>query len=235
MPRLTLGPLVTGNTYRHPAVVAKMAAGVDRISGGRLVLGIGAAWQENEHRAYGIDFPPLRERIDRLDEACQVLRSLLDGERTDFAGRYYNLRDAVLDPPPLQRPLPLLVGGGGERRTLRIAARWAQAWNSWGDPAQMRHKISVLERHCEELGRDPATLRRSAVALFALDGTPAPGPAARGLPVIAGPAERIREAVRAYADAGVDELVVPAYWFGDGAQARDALDRFALEVAATFR
>lgn len=235
VPRLTIGSLVSGNTYRHPALLAKMAAGVDRISGGRLVLGLGAAWQENEHRAYGIPFPPLRERLERLDEACQVIRRLLDGERVDFAGAHYRLRDALVSPGPLQRPLPLLVGGSGERRTLRSAARWAQAWNAWGDPARMRALGAVLDRHCAALGRDPASLRRTAVALFAVGEAPDPRLAGRGLPVVAGPAQQVREAVEAYRAAGVDELVVPDFHLGGGARARDALDRFAGEVAAGFR
>jgi alkanesulfonate monooxygenase SsuD/methylene tetrahydromethanopterin reductase-like flavin-dependent oxidoreductase (luciferase family) len=199
------------------------------------VLGLGAAWQENEHRAYGIPFPSLRERLDRLEEACQVVRRLLDGERVDFAGAYYALRGAVVEPGPVQRPLPLLVGGGGERRTLRIAARWAQAWNAWGDPQQLRAKVALLDRHCEALGRDPATLRRTAVALFAVGEGEDARLAARGLPVVAGPAERVRDAVRAYQALGVDELIVPDLPFGDAARARDALDRFAAEVAAAFR
>jgi F420-dependent oxidoreductase-like protein len=235
VPRVTLGSLVTGNTYRHPAIVAKMAAGVDRISGGRLVLGLGAAWQENEHRAYGIPFPSLRERLDRLEEACQVIRRLLDGEQLDFAGAHYALRGALVEPGPVQRPLPLLVGGGGERRTLRIAARWAQAWNAWGDPQQLRAKVALLDRHCEALGRDPATLRRTAVALFAVGEGEDARLAGRGLPVVAGSAGRVRDAVRAYQAVGVDELIVPDLPFGGAVRARDALDRFAGEVAAAFR
>jgi F420-dependent oxidoreductase-like protein len=235
VPRVTLGSLVTGNTYRHPAIVAKMAAGVDRISGGRLVLGLGAAWQENEHRAYGIPFPSLRERLDRLEEACQVIRRLLDGEQLDFAGAHYALNGALVEPGPVQRPLPLLVGGGGERRTLRIAARWAQAWNAWGDPQQLRAKVALLDRHCEALGRDPATLRRTAVALFAVGEGEDARLAGRGLPVVAGSAGRVRDAVRAYQAVGVDELIVPDLPFGSAVRARDALDRFAGEVAAAFR
>ncbi|HEY8495074.1 MAG TPA: TIGR03560 family F420-dependent LLM class oxidoreductase [Myxococcota bacterium] len=233
VPRVTLGSLVSGNTYRHPALLAKMAAGVDRISGGRLVLGIGAAWQESEHRAFGFAFPPLRERMDRLEEACRLLHGLLAGERVRFAGAHYVLEDAVLRPPPLQRPLPLLVGGAG-RRTLRIAARWAQAWNAWGDPARLRDLCARLDAECERLGRDPATLRRTAVAVFALGEAP-PAARVRGMPVVAGSPERLREAVAAYRAAGVDELVVPDFYFGGAARAREALDRLAGEVVAAFR
>jgi F420-dependent oxidoreductase-like protein len=164
VPRLRLGPLVTGNTYRHPAVLAKMAATVDHVSGGRLVLGLGAGWQENEHRQYGIPFHTLRERLERLGEACEVIKSLFSNEKTTFKGRYYQLEDAVLEPKPLQRPLPLLVGGGGEKVTLRIAARFADEWNVWGDVETLRRKMRILDVYCSEAGRDPRSIQRSAVA-----------------------------------------------------------------------
>jgi len=122
VPRIRIGALVTGNTYRHPAVLAKMAANVDNISGGRCVLGLGAGWQENEHRAYGIDFSTLGGRVSRFEEACQVVTGLFTNEKTGFAGKHYQLTDAPLAPKPVQKPLPLLIGGGGEQRTLRIAA-----------------------------------------------------------------------------------------------------------------
>ena len=122
VPRLRVGTIVLGNTYRHPAVVAKMAAQVDIISGGRLLLGLGSGWQQNEHDAYGIPFYTMRERLERLDEACQVIRSLWTERRTSFQGRFYQLSDAPLEPKPVQKPHPeLMIGGGGERVTLRIA------------------------------------------------------------------------------------------------------------------
>ncbi|MDZ7733724.1 MAG: TIGR03560 family F420-dependent LLM class oxidoreductase [Acidimicrobiia bacterium] len=132
VPRLRLGPLVTSNTYRHPAVLANIASTVDAISGGRVVLGLGAGWQENEHRAYGIDLPPVGERFDRLEEACEIVTRLLRDERTTFEGEHYTLRDAPLAPKPTD--MPLLIGGGGEKRTLRIAARYADEWNVWEAP-----------------------------------------------------------------------------------------------------
>src|SRR5688500_4097635 len=115
VPRVRLGALVTGNTYRHPAVLAKMAATVDQVSGGRIVLGLGAGWQENEHAAYGIPFFTTRERLERLEEACEIVKGLFSQPRTSFEGRHYTLRDAPLEPKPVQDPLPLLVGGGGEK------------------------------------------------------------------------------------------------------------------------
>src|SRR5215470_577131 len=162
VPRMRVGTIVLGNTYRHPAVVAKMAAQVDIISGGRLLLGMGAGWQQNEHEAYGIPFYTMRERLDRLDEACQVLKSLWTQSRSSFKGRYYQLDDAPLDPKPVQKPNPeLMIGGGGERVTLRIVARHADHWNVWGGPNILRHKNAVLEEHCSKVGRKSQDIRRS--------------------------------------------------------------------------
>jgi F420-dependent oxidoreductase-like protein len=168
VPRLRLGTLVCGNTYRHPALLANIAAAVDTISGGRLLLGLGAGWQENEHRAYGIDFFTTKERLARLEEACQVVRGLLDEEQATFAGTYYQLSGAPNEPKPAQDKLPLLVGGGGEKVTMRIAATYADEWNCWGTPDLHRHKRDVLDAHCERLGRDPSEIARSAQALLFL-------------------------------------------------------------------
>ncbi len=162
VPRMQIGTIVLGNTYRHPAVVAKMAAQVDIISGGRLLFGIGAAWQQNEHDAYSIPFYTLRERLERLDEACQVIRLLWTERRSNFNGRYYRLADAPLEPKPVQKPHPeLMIGGGGERVTLRIAAKHAGHWNVWGGPKVLARKSAVLEEHCSQLGRNSKTIKRS--------------------------------------------------------------------------
>jgi F420-dependent oxidoreductase-like protein len=162
IPRMQLGTIVLGNTYRHPAVVAKMAAQVDIISGGRLLLGLGAAWQRNEHEAYGIPFYTTRERLDRLNEACEVIRSLWTAERTTFNGRYYQVSDAPLSPKPVQKPHPeLMIGGGGERLTLRIAARHASHWNVWGGPDILARKNAILDEHCAQIGRAPESIARS--------------------------------------------------------------------------
>lgn len=161
--RLRLGVLVTGNVYRHPAVLANMAATLDVVSGGRLELGLGAGWNEEECAAYGIDLPPLTERFDRFDEACKVVLGLLSNETTDFDGRYYRLTSARCEPKPVQRPHPpLCIGGGGERRTLRTAARWAQHWNVPGGGVEVfKQKRDVLHAHCADLGRDPAEIETS--------------------------------------------------------------------------
>lgn len=161
--RIRLGVMVSGNTYRHPAVLANAAATLDVVSGGRLELGLGAGWNEQEHAAYGIDLPPLTERFDRLEEACAVLDGLLTRPEVDLDGRYYRLRAARCEPKPVQRPRPpLVIGGRGERRTLRIAARWADQWNYPSGPVEdFRRKVDVLHAHCEEIGRDPAAIEVS--------------------------------------------------------------------------
>lgn len=233
VPRVRIGPLVSGNTYRHPAVLAKMAATVDIISGGRLILGLGAGWQENEHRAYGIEFSTLRGRLDRLEEACHIITSLFANHRTTFAGRYYQLTDAPLEPKPIQTPVPLLIGGGGEQRTLRIAARFATEWNTWGTPEVLAHKGRILDHHCETIGRDPRTIRRSAQALLIMSEDPnlIERVRATGRPVMGGSAAQLRAIVEQYAEAGVHELIVPGFNLGRTLDEKLAtLDRFNDQV-----
>lgn len=161
--RVRLGNMVTGNTYRHPGVLAKIATTVDHLSGGRLEFGLGASWAEVEHAMLGIDFPRVGERIRRLGEACQVIKQLWTEERADFDGRYYRLQGAIANPKPLQRPHPpIWIGGGGERRTLRVVAEHADVWNFAGGPLETAlHKVEVLDRHCAEVGRDPSRIRLS--------------------------------------------------------------------------
>ena len=158
--RLRVGVLVTGNPYRHPAVLANMAATLDVISGGRLELGLGAGWNQEESDAYGIHLPPLTERFDRFDEALEVITRLLTDTTSTFEGRYYQLREARCEPKPIQRPHPpICIGGSGPNRTLRSVARWAQHWNHpGGSPDQLRDAIAVLHERCAEIGRDPAEI-----------------------------------------------------------------------------
>src|SRR5499426_2761839 len=171
VPRLRVGTIVLGNTYRNPAVVAKMAAQVDIISGGRLLLGLGPVWQQNEHDAYGLPYYTMRERLERLDEACHVIRSLWTNSRSYFTGRHYQLSDAPLDPKPVQKPHPeLMIGGGGERVTLRIVAKHADHWNVWGGPGVLARKGAILAEHCAAVGRDSKSFTRSAnMALMITD------------------------------------------------------------------
>ena len=205
--RVRLGSLVLGNTYRHPAVVANMAATLDVISSGRVVLGIGAGWQPNEHAAYG--FPLLRpaERLQRLDEACAVIRSLLDTERSTAVGPGYQVRDAPCEPKPVQPRLPLLVGGGGERQTLRVAARHADVWHSWADPTSLAHKNEVLDQHCADLGRDPREISRASGGTVFVGAEP-PGTTSGGDWDIQGTVNEATQALVAYREAGADEFIV---------------------------
>ncbi len=237
--RIRVGSLVCGNTYRHPAVLANIAAAVDNLSNGRLVLGLGAGWQLNEHKAYGIDLFDTRTRLDRFEEACAIVRSLLDNERTTFNGKHYTITDAPNQPAPVQSPLPLLVGGGGEKRTLRIAAQYAQEWNVWGTPELCAQKASVLEQHCEALGRDPSTIAHSTQGLVYLseDEEWLAGKRGQdtGRPLLVGNPEEMIEVVARYRDAGVDELIVPDWNMGPVARTNDTLDLFIERVAPALR
>ena len=163
--RLRIGLMVTGNTYRHPAVLANMAATVDIISNGRLNLGLGAGWNEYEHNSMGIPLYAPGERIRRLGEACVLIKQLFTQEDTTFAGRYYQLQEARCNPKPLQKPHPpFVIGGGGEKLTLRIVAEHADIWNHVspaGPVEEFRHKVAILHKHCEAIGRDPATIKLS--------------------------------------------------------------------------
>jgi F420-dependent oxidoreductase-like protein len=169
--RLRIGTLVTGIHYRHPAVLANMAATLDIVSGGRLELGIGAGWNEEESGAYGIPLGTPRERSDRFEEACEVLVGLLSQPTTTFKGRYYELTDAMCNPKPVQQPHPpICIGGSGEKRTLRTAARFAQHWNFvGGTPEQFAHSRDVLHQHCADIGRDPAEILLSTHVQFTGD------------------------------------------------------------------
>lgn len=230
--RVRIGSLVLGATYRHPAVVANWAATVDHLSGGRLVLGLGAGWQVNEHEQYGIELPLVGDRVTRFEEVCAVVRSLLAEERTTFEGRWFRLRDAVCEPKPA-RPLPLLVGGKGDRM-LGIAGRWADEWNMWSRPEVLAERGAVLDRACEAAGRDPRSVHRSTQALVRI--TDDEAAASRFVEAVApraafaGPAERFAELVGAWAEVGVDEVVVPDFAMGPAERTLDALDAIAAAV-----
>jgi F420-dependent oxidoreductase-like protein len=162
--RIRGGLMVTSNTFRHPAVLAKMATTVDIISNGRLDVGLGAGWMEAEHEQYGLPLPPVGERMRRLEEACRVLKALWTEPRATVEGTYYAVREAYHEPKPVQQPHPpLLIGGGGEKVLLRIVAQHADQWNlSKGTPDEFRHKCTVLDEHCRAVGRDPRTIERSS-------------------------------------------------------------------------
>jgi len=235
VPRIRIGTLVVGNTYRHPTVLAKMAATLDHITGGRVVLGLGAGWQENEHKQYGIPFYTTGERLGRLDEACQVIKSLFAEPKSNFNGKYYQLTDASLEPKPVQTPLPLLIGGGGEKRTLKITAQYADEWNVWGTVDTLKAKMAILDGHCKTVGRNPKAIQRSAVALLFMsdDATYLKRMRDSKIPQAAniGTVEEIRDIVAQYQAIGVDELIVPDFTLGPTPQKLATLDRFIREVA----
>jgi F420-dependent oxidoreductase-like protein len=158
---MSLGLLVTGVTYRHPGLLAKIVTTLDVLSGGRAVFGIGAAWYEREHRGLGVPFPPVAERFERLEEALQVCLQMWSDDDGPYEGKHYQLAETICVPPPIQRPRPpILIGGGGERKTLRLVARYADACNLFAtDVDGVRHKLEVLARHCDDVGRDPAEIR----------------------------------------------------------------------------
>ena len=245
--RMRIGTIVAGNTYRHPAVLAKMAAQVDIISGGRLICGLGAAWQQNEHDAYGIPFYTVQERLARLDEACQVLKALWTQDRSTFKGRYYQLADAPLAPKPVQRPHPeLMIGGGGEKVTLKIVARHADHWNVWGGPDVLARKGALLDGYCTAAGRDPKSITRSAnmALLFSEDRAEMDklytaltkrfgmAEAVARDTMLAGSAGEIRDKLGRLRETGVGMLFVPTLFMKDP---RPALDRFMKEIAPQFR
>jgi F420-dependent oxidoreductase-like protein len=238
VPRVRLGSMVTGNTYRNPALLAKIAATVDQIAGGgRVVLGVGAGWQENEHLAYGFELGSPKSRLDRLEEACAIWKGLLIDERTTFHGKHYTVIDAPLEPKPTA--MPLLVGGAGEQRTMRIAAKYADEWNYWGAPDYIKAKNAVLDSRCEEIHRDPASLARSAVALVFmsddqtwLDRMRSTAPERAHL--IGTPAELV-EQMHAYVAAGIDEFVMPDFTFGPLARKLETLERFMTDVIGPFQ
>ncbi|WP_306209887.1 LLM class flavin-dependent oxidoreductase [Actinoplanes sp. RD1] len=220
VPRVRIGTLVYGMTYRHPAVLANMAATVDHISGGRFTLGVGAGWQINEHEQYGIELPPIKQRIDRFVEGLDVIQGLLRDPRTTVDGTYYQLTDAVCEPKPIQSPLPVMIGAKGEQRMLRVVAERADLWNTWGLPDVIAHKSHVLDEWCAKVGRDPRAIARTAQALTVVDG-PLPD---TGMPAIGGSPALLAEAVATYREIGLDELIVPDAHLGSGDERRRAMD-----------
>jgi alkanesulfonate monooxygenase SsuD/methylene tetrahydromethanopterin reductase-like flavin-dependent oxidoreductase (luciferase family) len=163
--RARLGLMVGANTFRNPALVAKMTTTLDHMSGGRMYLGIGGAWFQTEHEAYGIDFGKTPgDRLNRLDEAVAVMRGMLHGEEPSARGRFYAAKWVRNDPPPVQRHLPILIGGGGEQKTLKTVAKYADAWNVGGDPERVRRKDEVLRRWCDDVGRDESQIERTLQA-----------------------------------------------------------------------
>jgi F420-dependent oxidoreductase-like protein len=190
--RVRIGVMVSGVMLRHPALLAKMAITLDHISGGRALCGLGAGWFRQEAEMYGLPWPSIGERLARLEEASQICRSLFDEQRTTHDGQHYRLTDAVAAPKPMQPHLPLLIGGGGERRTMRIAARHADIWNTFGSPAAMRRMVTVLRRYCAEIGRGAASITPTVALMLDADES----------------VDGIRTRLDAYRHAGVGGVVI---------------------------
>ncbi|HEX2736779.1 MAG TPA: TIGR03560 family F420-dependent LLM class oxidoreductase [Acidimicrobiia bacterium] len=234
--RVRCGSLVYSVGYRHPAVLANAMATLDQLSGGRITLGLGAGWLDAEYRAYGIPFPPAPVRLRQLDEGIQCVRALLTEESATFAGEYFSLHDARCEPKPVQARLPLWIGGGGEKVTLRIAAQHADGWNvPFVDPAAYARKVEVLHAHCERLGRNPSTITKSVNLALAwteedlrrqfADMADFVRPS-----VLSGSAQQVIDRVAAYRDAGAEWVIVALRAPFDA----DGMERFAAEVMPAF-
>jgi F420-dependent oxidoreductase-like protein len=226
--RLELLTLVAGVTYHNPAHLAKQITTLDVISGGRAILGIGAAWFEQEAQAYGFEFPPIGRRMDWLDDAVRICRSMFDSPVSTVEGRYHHVHDAFNIPRPIRERVPIMIGGGGERRTLRLVARHADLCNLMGDPATFRHKLGVLRAHCEAEGRDMAEIVKTAHAgIVVIDETDAgvqrrlealaasPPPVLHGISaadlrtrLVAGTPDVVTERLRTLVDAGADGITM---------------------------
>jgi F420-dependent oxidoreductase-like protein len=220
--RVRLGLMVGANTFRKPGLTAKLATTLDHVSSGRAILGIGGAWFEREHEAFGIpDWGPVGERLDRLDESVMLLRRLLDGERFSHTGRFYTLTDALCEPRPIQPHLPILVGGSGPRKTLRTTALRADAWNTSGTVDEVRAKVEILEQHCADVGRNPDEIERTIsfpivirdtaddaqeayTSSLERNGTDNMG----DVPIILGSPEVVAERLRPYVELGFRTVIV---------------------------
>lgn len=195
--RIRIGVLVSSNTFRHPALLAKEALTVDHISNGRLELGLGAGWYEPEHAMFGLEFPPVAERVARYREAVEVVDQLLRNDTTTYTGQYYTLRDAPLRPRPVQQPRPPLTLGAHGPRMLRVVAEYADAWNSFGTVAEMRQRNAMLNEHCAAIGRNPHSIVRSLYIW----------PASMGEDPWQS-VDAFEDMVSRYAEAGIDEFLV---------------------------
>lgn len=235
---IRLGPLVAPTSVHHPALLANRAATIDHLSNGRMVLGLGAGWQINEHHAYGIDLEEPGPRVSRFEESIQIVRSLLDNERTSFDGTFYSFTDAPCDPKPVQESLPILVGTGGPRM-CRITARHAQEWNTWGAPEMATGRRSTYTASCEAVDVDPGSLHTSVQAMFFLtedqdqiDKIMSGDTAERS---VAGSIDHIVETIGEYVELGFDEVIVPDFTLGKTREERfDAYQRFTSEVVPHF-
>jgi F420-dependent oxidoreductase-like protein len=219
--KLNLGLLVGGVTYRNPALLAKMTTTLDVISGGRAIFGIGAAWFEEEHLAYGYGFPPLKERFERLEDALNIARLMFTEEEPSYDGTHHSVSNILNNPRPIRGDIPIMIGGSGERKTLRMVAQYADASNFFGDVARVKHLLGVLEEHCERLGRDPADITKTRMATVMVASSREEAEAKIQAAVRAGanedrvrmmgligPPDDIAAQAQEYLDAGIDGLTV---------------------------
>jgi F420-dependent oxidoreductase-like protein len=219
--RVRLGLMVGANTFRNPGLTAKLATTLDHVSDGRAVLGIGGAWFDREHEAYGIDFgSSVGERLDRLDESVMLMRRLLDGERFSHEGRFYTMRDAMCEPRPVQAHLPILVGGSGPKKTLRTVAERADAWNTSGTVEEVRARLNILDEHCAAVGRERSTIELTiSFPITIRDSVEAAEAAYAGLlsanhvadmnanPILLGSPALVAEAIAPYRDLGFSTVI----------------------------
>jgi F420-dependent oxidoreductase-like protein len=218
--KASLGLLVGGVTYRNPALLAKTCTTLDVISGGRAVFGIGAAWFEAEHEAYGFRFPSLKERFERLEDTLRIARAMFTEERATVEGTHYSVHGALNNPKPLRGDIPILIGGSGERKTLRFVAQYGDGCNLFGDVDRVKHLLGVLDRHCEDVGRDPSEITRTRMAGVLIGATheeaerKKTAAAELGVPrerldsMLLGDPDSVAEQAQAYADAGIEGLTI---------------------------
>jgi len=240
--KIRLGTLVTGIVYRHPSVLAKIGASLDVLSKGRLFMGIGA-WNEEEATAYGIPFPPVAERMRRLEEAVQIIRKMWTEDRASFDGKFYRICDAYCNPKPIQKPHPpIMIGGAGERETLKIVAKYADACNFFGSVDTMRRKLKILRDHCHAVGRDYESILKTRLGRVMLDRDKEKlqarvAEAMKGVPeerwrefALYGTPDEIRRQVEGFRDAGVDYFIVNL----EAERELEALELFGKEVVKKF-
>jgi len=238
--RIRLGTLVTGIVYRHPSVLAKIGATLDVLSKGRLFMGIGAAWNQDEAKAYGIHFPATKERFRRLEEAVQIIRKMWTEEQASFAGKFYQIHDAYCNPKPVQKPHPpIMIGGSGERETLRIVAKHADACNLFGSTATVKRKLEILREHCKASGRDYDSILKTKLGHIMIDRDKTElekrvAKRFQGSPqervsemAIYGTPEEVRRQVETLRDAGIEYLIVNL----EADKELETMDVFASEVA----
>jgi len=244
--RVKVGVLVTGNTYRNPAVLASMGKTLDHASDGRLIMGLGAGWFDMEHNAYGIPFYTTAERIRRLDEAADIIKRLWTEKQVNFKGKYYEIKEAYCEPKPLQKPWPpIMIGGAGEKMTLRVVARHADIWNTFGPPQVFSQKISILKEHCEAVGRNIDEIEISWAGATRIAGSAAERdetirrvaerfgrpPEEIGPGLLMGTTEEIKDRIKALIDAGVTHFIIMPTSPND----HETIRRFAEDVVPEFR